>query len=518
MVERSDTPVAAGWTPPRPWEQEASFHDVLYDWMSRTPWLALSAAAHAIAFFVLLAIPWDLLAGEEGGVIVVQIAPDLEEVIEDPVEPEPEIEEPELPIEEPQLRDALIPEDETRDSVEEPVSGPVDHDFLNEAPFDELAFNDIIGIGGGAGRAGGGPLGRRRRGGGDLKVAATIRAGLDWLARHQDADGRWDCDGFMKHDPPDARCEGAGEATHDVGMTALALLAFLGQGSTSKEGEYRHNVARGIAWLKQQQDPDTGLLGEAIGQGYVYDHALATLALCEAYYFTRSPLIRRTAQDAVNWISRARNPYGAWRYEVPPDGESDTSVTGWMVFALKSAEEAGLVVDPMALTGALSWLEEVTDPATGRAGYVEVGGPSSRIARVNDHFPVEKGEALTAVALLCRIFLGQDPQEHEIMRKSADLLRRKLPEWDPEGLGCDMYYWYYGSYAMYQMGGSRWWAPWNKAMKGAVLDSQREDGSFRGSWDPAGPWGVSGGRVYSTALMVLCLEVYFRYARVLGGR
>jgi hypothetical protein len=84
-------------------------------------------------------------------------------------------------------------------------------------------------------------------------------------------------------------------------------------------------------------------------------------------------------------------------------------------------------------------------------------------------------------------------------------------------MGCDMYYWYYGSYAMFQMGG-RHWKAWNKAMKTAVLDSQRQDGAHLGSWDPVGPWGMKGGRVYSTASMVLCLEVYFRYGKVLGAR
>ena len=104
------------------------------------------------------------------------------------------------------------------------------------------------------------------------------------------------------------------------------------------------------------------------------------------------------------------------------------------------------------------------------------------------------------------------------MKRHADLLLRKLPEWDPDGYGNDMYYWYYGSYAMFQMGGSRYWKPWNEAMKGAILKSQRTGGCADGSWDPIGPWGYSGGRVYSTACMVLCLEVYFRYARVLGAR
>ena len=168
--------------------------------------------------------------------------------------------------------------------------------------------------------------------------------------------------------------------------------------------------------------------------------------------------------------------------------------------------------------GALNWIDEVTDPANGRVGYDSIGSVSSRVTGINDHYPPEKGEAMTAVGLLCRFFLGQDPDDTPIMAKHADLMLKTLPEWDPEGFGSDMYYWYYGSYAMFQMGGSRFWAPWNKALKKAVLDSQRHDGDEKGSWDPKDPWGYAGGRVYSTASMVLCLEVYFRYAQVLGAR
>jgi hypothetical protein len=80
-----------------------------------------------------------------------------------------------------------------------------------------------------------------------------------------------------------------------------------------------------------------------------------------------------------------------------------------------------------------------------------------------------------------------------------------------------MYYWYYGSYAMFQLGGTHW-KKWEAALKAAIIDNQEKGGDESGSWDPIGPWGFAGGRVYSTALMALCIEVYFRYGRVTGAR
>jgi hypothetical protein len=298
-----------------------------------------------------------------------------------------------------------------------------------------------------------------------------------------------------------------------VGVTGLSLLAFLGQGSTTRQGQFRDNVARGVRWLEEQQDPDTGLLGEKLGHAFLYNHAIATLALCEAYYFSRTPIHRRAAQNAINYISQARNPYGAWRYDCPPIGDNDTSVTGWMVFALKSASEAGLEIDPRALGDARLFMDEVTDPATGRTGYDSIGSSSSRIQGVNDDFPTEGTESMTAVSLLSRIFMGEDPRDNPLLLQQADLLRKALPDPDQR----DMYYWYYGTYAMYQMGGKHWRA-WSRSLKETIVESQRQDGDLRGSWDPDGPWGFSGGRVYSTAMMTLSLQVYYRYSRVLGSR
>ena len=502
---------------PKIWEEERSFNDVLYEWMDRAPWLALSALAHGILLAILWVIPWDLLTPEKVNEIQASIEQTPEEVWEEPPPEEPEEIIEEEPTEEPVLQDSEITEELTDQPTEEG-----DPDFLSDSPFESDSFNDVIGIGGGAGGKFGGRFGGKggRAKGGGKGTQQALKDGLEWLAKHQSPDGSWDTDGFMSECGKigSTTCDGPGEAPHDVGMTGLALLAFLGDGNTTREGEYKDVVARGIKWVKDQQDPDTGLLGEKLGHAFIYNHAIATLAITEAYYFSKSPLIKRTAQDAINYITTARNPYSAWRYDVPPVGDNDTSVTGWMVFALRSAEDAGLEIDPEAYVGSLSWFDEVTDPSTGRCGYKEIGSLSSRIDRVNDHFPPEKGEAMTAVALLCRFFLGQEPDEVDIMQKHADLLAQKLPEWDPDGFGCDMYYWYYGSYAMYQMGGSKHWEAWQKAMEPAVVGSQRKEGDEKGSWDPVGPWGYAGGRVYSTALMTLCLEVYFRYARVLGAR
>ena len=171
------------------------------------------------------------------------------------------------------------------------------------------------------------------------------------------------------------------------------------------------------------------------------------------------------------------------------------------------------------------------DKSTGRVGYTFEAGPGSlpsRPAIYLDKFPAEKSEALTAVALLCRLFMTdndevhrwEDHPQYESLRKQADLVRAKLPTWDEEDGSIDMYYWYYGTFAMNQWGG-RHWKDWEKALGNALLPNQRREAkgdNFYGSWDPVGPWGDDGGRVYSTAICTLMLQVYYRYARVLGAR
>jgi hypothetical protein len=504
--------------------EPTTFADDLRDWMSRAPYLAIALAFHLFAFFVLAALPQSARAPREEIVAVSAILAPPPDPFEEPEEPEV-VELPPEPVE-PEIVDFEDVQNESEEN-ENPTDDDMDDRVQSAFPSNNLDCSIGLGSGGapGAGSKGEG----RRKGHREQRpeTQRTIDLGLAWLADHQSPDGRWDCDGFMHETRREGPiCDGAGDSAHDVGVTGLALLAFLGIGDTLNEGTYKANIRSGVHWLLKQQDDETGLIGEAVGQSFLYDHSIATLALCEALHSDRgNPLLKRAAQDAVNTISRARNPYGAWRYALPADGSSDTSVTGWMVFALAAAHDAGLVISHEDLRGALSWIDEATDPASGRTGYDRRGGPSARVETFAAHYPAEAFETLTAVGMLSRIFAGDvvGAREHdaEFLAKGAELVLERLPTWSDDGSTCDMYGWYYATYALFQYGAvePRAWSRFEPALERAVIPNQRtEPPCFEGSWDPIGPWGHAGGRVYSTAMLVLCLEVRYRYGRLLGTR
>ncbi|MCA9039887.1 MAG: hypothetical protein KDA65_06005, partial [Planctomycetaceae bacterium] len=74
----------------------------------------------------------------------------------------------------------------------------------------------------------------------------------------------------------------------------------------------------------------------------------------------------------------------------------------------------------------------------------------------------------------------------------------------------NLYYWYYGTLAMYQHGGKDW-NTWNNSLRDRIVAEQRRTGEFAGSWEPRSKWAPYGGRIYTTALSTLCLEVYYRF-------
>ena len=203
-------------------------------------------------------------------------------------------------------------------------------------------------------------------------------------------------------------------------------------------------------------------------------------------------------------------------------GDNDTSVTGWAVMALKSAELSGIPLPPTAYEGVRKWLTRATNSA-GVVGYESPGDGGSSITGVNDKW--QSHPAMTAVGLLTKIFV--DKKEGDPWLKvAANAIVRDPPVFDPAKFTVDYYYWYYAALALFQFDAPNGpaWKAFNEPMKKAIVPSQhgynqtqRKD-CADGSWDPkVDKWGSEAGRVYTTAINVLTLEVYYRYASVFGG-
>ena len=388
-------------------------------------------------------------------------------------------------------------------------------DRLSNKNLDSTSCIDAYGIGGGRSGAYGQRWGKGSlaREGGSPGTESAVTSSLRWLHFHQDDDGKWDQDGFQKN--CDTRsgpaCDGQGTSQYDVACTGMALLAFFGHGHTHRVGLFKKTVKKGLEWLTAQQKPD-GSMGDRLVESWIYNHAIGTMALCEAYAVTRDYRLKYPAQKAVDFIRDAQNPGLGWKYN-PRSGHNDTSVTGWMVMALKAAKTAGLNVEQSMFDGAINWFDRATN-AQGKTGYIRPGDDGSIIRGVNENYA--KLPTMTAAAILCRIFCGQSRRDPKII-KGVEILQNNLPRWNkPSNTMVDFYYWYYGTYAMFQYGGQTW-QRWNRAMKHALLDNQRIGGCTDGSWDPVGKWGIIGGRVYATAMNSLTLQIYYRYARAHPG-
>jgi HEAT repeat protein len=399
---------------------------------------------------------------------------------------------------------------------------------------------------------------RARALGATPQVEKAVDAALDWLTRHQDKDGSWSSFQFDAHCKLN-RCDGPGEASATTGVTGLALLAFLGAGETHGVGPHKEVVARALAYLRGVQGPD-GRIGKGggttdlthwtmrkPGEGLIgpswtekepldvgaYGHAVATVALVEAYMLSGDAEIGAAAKKAVDYVLAARNPDAAWRYACPPDGKSDTSITGWMCWALAAARAAGIYADKSAIEGAVAWIEQKTEPEFGKTGYRQIGGPAARHDGRELKFPADEVESTTSIGVALRLFAGRKPKDDQAIGKGVELILKKLPKWDVDRGTIDFYAWFWGATALRQVAGANWktdlwgprqggvvWKKWSAAMNEALLASQRaeKDRDEHGSWDAEDAWSWVGGRVYATAMCCMALESYWRMDPVLDAK
>jgi hypothetical protein len=323
--------------------------------------------------------------------------------------------------------------------------------------------------------------------GGSQASENAVELGLVWLAAHQRPDGSWSL--RFDEGPCQGRCANAGTMDTSTGATALALLPFLGAGYSHQEGPYQELVNKGLYFLTSQmvETPHGGDLHENIT---MYAQGLAALTLCEAYAMTGDENLRPYAQKSIDFICYAQHPRGGWRYF--PGQPGDTTVTGWQVMALKSARLARLHVPAATTARVQTFLDSVQDAKGAFYGYQAP----------------DKAPGPTAVALLLRMYGGW-PRDDDRLLRGVTYLSHLGPSQH------DVYFNYYATQVLHHLGGN-FWPPWNVRMRDYLVATQASSGHERGSWFFADKHGSVGGRLYTTAMCVMILEVYYRYLPLYG--
>ena len=232
--------------------------------------------------------------------------------------------------------------------------------------------------------------------GGTPETQQAVKLGLEWLKRNQRTDGSWSLRGPYRD---------GSYVENSSGATAMALLAFLGDGHTHKDGEYAEVVEKGFKYLIRQQDRTGFFARKARSYQRMYAQAQATIAVCELYGMTKDSWVRQPAELAIEFAVKAQSSSGGWRYE--PRRDSDTSMTGWYVMALKSGESSGLPVEPSSFAFVNEYLDTASSYDGAAYGYLAHGNPTL---------------SMTAEGLLCRIYTGWRHDNPALQRGVVALL------------------------------------------------------------------------------------------------
>lgn len=342
--------------------------------------------------------------------------------------------------------------------------------------------------------------------GGSRASELAVARGLKWLEEHQLPDGSWSL--IHTEGPCRGRC-GNPSTLKDkdaavksrASATGLALLPFLGAGETHQSGRYRKVIRAGLTALIRmgKKDKDNPGLSWA-DSGNLYAHGICTIVLCEAYGLTGDSDLRRPAEAALAYLAYAQDPRGGgWRYR--PQQAGDTSVTGWQIMALKSGLLAGLPVPPRVVPRAKLFLAAASTPA-GAFGYTvptepEEGEKPKKLTTTSTR---------TAIGLLCRQYLGSGQKEKNLVKGVRGLAKRGP-------IKGHFYHNYYAAQVIFhQTGGvGPTWCQWNEAARDQLVEMQGRRGHEKGSWWAPKHHNERGGRLFSTALATMTLEVYYRY-------
>lgn len=356
-----------------------------------------------------------------------------------------------------------------------------------------------------------------RDAGGTPEIEAAVKKSLQWFKTKQNSDGSWG-------------------QSNQVAMTGLALLCYLGHCESSQSEEYGDNVALAMTYLINNAAKNEGRLGmDLSGNGWVYEHGIATYALGEALTFSRSlqfpfPELEETVRKAALIIINGQNKNGSWDYSFKLSDRDDLSVAGWQMQALKAVDAAFSKKEDKpkdidkAIRIALDHLARIAYKGDGKFAY---SGD-----QINPN--------MTAVGALVlqQWYKGNTKPARDAVKLIADGLELRgkplvnedekdfRPLWTFEyaGSNADLYGWYYGVQVMRNAGGKQWEAM-NQAIIADILPAQNEDGSFKYEGGGGKLVHVNGTQaagesrdIYLQALNTLMLEVYYRFLPTSAGK
>ncbi|MCE9589992.1 MAG: terpene cyclase/mutase family protein [Planctomycetes bacterium] len=294
----------------------------------------------------------------------------------------------------------------------------------------------------------------------------AIDRGLAFLAQRQTATGAFGNNG------------GGGQ---ELGISALAVLAFMADGNLPDRGLYAAQVQRGSDYILANAQ-ETGLIATDVSSGPMYGHGFSTLLLGELYGMTGDHRVREALLKAVRLIVNTQNSEGGWRYNPTPT-DADISVTICQIMGLRSARNAGLTVPKETIDRAIQYVRLCQNRGDGGFRYQLNQGGSA--------FP----RSAAGVASLYYAGIYQD----DALKLGLDYLVRNRNEIGNRG-GHYFYGQYYAVQAMFLAGGN-YWARWYPNIRDSLLAQQ----------SPSGGWQSEQGEEYGTAMALLILQIPNRY-------
>jgi hypothetical protein len=321
---------------------------------------------------------------------------------------------------------------------------------------------------------------------------AAIARGLQYLARHQEPDGSW-IDGIGRK----VNNTYLAHPGKHVGVTALAGISFLANGSTPSRGQYGKQVQGALDFTIRCVTREGFVTNDS---SRMYSHAFATLFLAEVAGMAPSAEVQEGLKAAVGCIVASQNSQGGWRY-LPGAKDSDISITVCQVQALRAARNMGVRVPRETIERAIQYVKRsyIGD----RVSYPQYkGGFWYQVFENRPFRPSRTSFALTAAGVTA--LYGAGEYDCEEIRGGLKYLAddRNRPNRHDATRTFDYWYGhYYAIQAFFQAGGD-YWSDWYPKIRDELVEGQNILGDH---------WEDLVGPNYATAMATLILQIPYRY-------